>query len=100
MAPQSGFNEDPCVHAEQPEQQDADGACLLARRKRSDKSDECADESTQEAASPASGCGHRPQLLREPSIVSFEQAPQFLQFNEYIKDGYRTNLCLITCIKR
>ena len=35
-----------------------------------------------------------------PVVVNFEEAPAFLQFNQYIYRGYRTNLCTVTCLKR
>ena len=35
-----------------------------------------------------------------PVVVNFEEAPDFLQFNQYIYRGYRTNLCTFTCLKR
>ena len=36
----------------------------------------------------------------KPAIVSFHEAPSFLQFNPFIYRGYRTNLCTYTCLKR
>ena len=39
-------------------------------------------------------------LYRQATVVSFEEAPPFLQFNQYILNGYRTNLCTITCLRR
>lgn len=35
-----------------------------------------------------------------PVVVSYKEAPPFLQFNPFIIRGYRTNLCTITCLKR
>ena len=37
----------------------------------------------------------------KPAIVSFHEAPDFLQFNPFIYRGYRRNVaCTITCMKR
>jgi len=38
-------------------------------------------------------------LYRQPSVVTFKEAPEFLQFNEFIHNGYRTNLCVATCVR-
>ena len=35
-----------------------------------------------------------------PVVVSYKEAPPFLQFNPFIIRGYRRNLCTITCLKR
>lgn len=38
--------------------------------------------------------------VARPVVVSFHDAPSFLQFNPFIYNGYRTNLEITTCIKR
>lgn len=40
------------------------------------------------------------QTTPPPVVVSFHEAPSFLQFNPFIYRGYRTNLGTATCIKR
>lgn len=35
-----------------------------------------------------------------PVVVSYHEAPPFLQFNPFIYRGYRTNICTKTCLKR
>lgn len=38
--------------------------------------------------------------IPQPVVVNFHEAPTFLQFNPFIYRGYRTNLCIVTCIRR
>ena len=40
------------------------------------------------------------QKVSTPVVVSFHEAPPFLQFNPFIYRGYRTNICPKTCLKR
>ncbi|KZS14977.1 Membrane progestin receptor gamma [Daphnia magna] len=37
--------------------------------------------------------------IPQPVVVNFHEAPTFLQFNPFIYRGYRTNLCIVTCIR-
>jgi len=52
---------------------------------------------TSRSNSPVADYCHGKQ--KQKVVVNFEEAPSFLQFNQYIYRGYRTNLCTITCLK-
>ena len=39
-------------------------------------------------------------ITPQPVVVNFHEAPTFLQFNPFIYRGYRTNLGVVSCIRR